>query len=94
MNYSSRRFDLCNPVTLQINFFMMFFNCFLCQGLQEDKNTDQLLYYRVCLSALHQTHQVEIFEAPLRQTLQDYEMNGHQETWAILIANKKSNTFL
>jgi hypothetical protein len=37
---------------------------------------------------------VEIFEVPLRSTRQDYEMSVHQETWAILIVNKKSNTFL
>ena len=73
---------------------MMFFNCFSVRGFKKTKTQIKLLYYRVCLSALHQTHQVEIFEVPLRSTLQDYEMNGHQETWAILIANKKSNTFL
>jgi hypothetical protein len=61
---------------------MMFFNCFSVRGLQEDKNTNQLLYYRVCLSALHQTHQVVIFEVLLPLTHQDYEMNEHQETWA------------
>jgi hypothetical protein len=59
-------------------------------GLQDNKNTNHLLCYRGYLGVLHQIHQEESVEVPLVLTHQDCGMGGRQETWSVLIINKKS----
>jgi hypothetical protein len=50
---------------------------------QENKNTSQLPYCRVCLDALHQIRQEESVEVPLLLIHPNYEMSEHQEILAI-----------
>ena len=61
---------------------MMFFDRIL-SGVQENKNTGQLLCCGVCLDVLHQIRQKESGEVSLLLFHPDYEMSEHQEILAI-----------